>query len=145
MKEKTYLLNILLAIFTGIVLAGAMMVRVFAPVAYIPAPGIPELVFFSLLVLIFEHYLKKSGKRCYVCVFILAAITFGVLPWMAGFVPVSGILKAALGGAVIFTATAWVFEAMEDRMSSGKNCKAAPVVHAFCLYLAVQGFASMFF
>ena len=144
MKEKTYLLNILLAVFTGLVLIGAMMVRVFVPVAFVPTPGIPELVLFSLIVLLFDHYFRKAEGRCYVCVFLLSAVTFGILPWIAGFVSGTGIVKTALMGAVVFTATAWVFQSMEDRMNSGKKNKLAPVVHALCFYLAVQGLAGMF-
>ena len=74
----------------------------------------------------------------------LSAVTFGVLPWIAGFVSGAGIVKTALMGAVVFTATAWVFQSMEDRMNSGKKNKLAPVVHALCFYLAVQGLAGMF-
>ena len=94
MKEKTYFLNILLALFTGIALLAAMMVRVFVPIASIPEPGIPELVLFSLIVLLVEHYLKKSGTRCYLCVFALSIVTFGLLPWAAGFVPAGKIGRA---------------------------------------------------
>lgn len=139
MKEKTYFLNSLLAVFAGIALIVAMAVRVFVPIAFIPEPGIPELVLFSLIVLLFEHYLKKSGKRCYVCVFLLSAVTFGLLPWAAGFVPAKEIWKAALAGGIVFTATSWIFTSMQERMNSGKSSKLAPVVNALGLYLAVQG------
>lgn len=144
MREKTYLLNIILAVFTGIALLAAMMVRVFVPIAYIPTPGIPEMVLFSLLVLLFEHYLKKTGTRCYICVFILSAVTFGLLPWVAGFVSLNEIWKTALSGGIIFTATSWVFASMVERMNSGKSGKAAPVVNALGIYLAVQGLAGLF-
>ena len=143
MKEKTYFLNILLAVMTGIVLLAAMLVRVFVPVASIPVPGIPELVLFSLLVLLAEHYLKKGKERCYVCVFLLSAATFGVLPWAAGFVPLQEIWKAAVAGGVVFTATAWVFASMEDRIRSGKSGRLTLLVNAFGIYLAVQCFAGM--
>lgn len=139
MKEKTYFLNSLLAVFAGIALIAAMAVRVFVPIAFIPELGIPELVLFSLIVLLFEHYLKKSGKRCYVCVFLLSAVTFGLLPWAAGFVPAKEIWQAALAGGIVFTATSWIFTSMQERMNSGKSSKLAPVVNALGLYLAVQG------
>lgn len=144
MKEKTYFLNILLALFTGIALLAAMMVRVFVPIASIPEPGIPELVLFSLIVLLVEHYLKKSGTRCYLCVFLLSVVTFGLLPWVAGFVPAGMIVKTALGGAVVFTATTWVFASMQERMASGNTSKLAPIVNALGLYLAVQGLTGIF-
>ena len=144
MKEKTYFLNSLLAIFTGIALLIAMIVRIFVPVAFIPSVGIPELVLFSLLVLVVEHYLKKSGKRCFVCVFLLSALTFALLPWMAGFCAVNEIWKAALAGGVVFTATVWVFDALQDRISSGNSGKLTPIVNAIGIYLAVQGLMGMF-
>lgn len=144
MKEKTYFLNSLLAIFTGIALLIAMIVRIFVPVAFIPSVGIPELVLFSLLVLVVEHYLKKSGKRCYLCVFILSAVTFGLLPWMAGFTAANEIWKAALAGGIVFTVTTWIFSSMQERMNSGKSSKLSPIVNALGLYLAVQGLMGMF-
>ena len=144
MKEKTYFLNSLLAIFTGVALLAAMMVRIFVPIAFIPEPGIPELVLFSLVVLLAEHYLKKAGKRCYLCVFLLSAVTFGLLPWMAGFVTVNECGKAALVGGLVFTATTWIFSSMEERMNSCKSSKVSPIVNALGLYLAVQGLMGMF-
>ena len=144
MKEKTFFLNTLLAIAAGIVLLAAMLVRVFVPVASIPHPGVPELVLFSLIVLLLECYMKKSGNRCFVCVFLLSALTFALLPWMAGFCAVNEIWKAALAGGVVFTATVWVFDALQDRISSGKPGKLTPVVNAIGIYLAVQGLMGMF-
>lgn len=143
MKKKTNFLNTLLALVMGIVLLAAVLVRVFVPIASIPTPGIPELVLFSLVVLLLEHFLKKDGERCYLCVFLLSAVTFGLLPWAAGFVTLRELWKAALAGAVVFTATAWVFASMQERMSSGKSNKLTPVVNALGLYLAVQCFAGM--
>ena len=36
--------------------------------------------------------------------------------------------------------TAWLFTTVQERLSSGPSCKAAPVVSAFGLYLASQCF-----
>lgn len=143
MKEKTYFLNSLLAVMACIALLAAMLVRVFVPVASIPVPGIPELVLFSLLVLLVEHYMKKGGSRCYICVFLLSAATFGLLPFAAGFVPAKEIWKAALAGGIIFTATAGIFAALQERVSSGKPGRLTPIVNALGIYLAVQCFAGM--
>ena len=143
MKEKTFFLNTLLAIVAGFVLLAAVLVRVFAPVASIPHPGIPELVLFSLVVLLIECYMKKTEKRCFLCVFLLSAVTFALLPWMAGVYAANEIWKAALAGGAVFTATTWVFDALQDRMSSGKSGKLTPVVNAIGIYLAVQGMMGM--
>ena len=144
MKEKTYFLNTLLAVMAGIALLAAVAVRVFVPIASIPMPGIPELTLFSLLVMLVEHYSKKGGKRCYLCVFLLSAVTFGVLPFAAGFVPAGEIWKMALVGGAVFTATAWTFEAVQERMRSGRSGMFTPIVNAIGIYLAVQCFAGMF-
>jgi len=46
-------------------------------------------------------------------------------------------------GGVVFTVTAWLFTSIQDRLSSGPACKAAPVVSAFGLYLAAQAFTGI--
>lgn len=144
MREKSYFLNTVLAVVTGVILLGAVLVRVFMPIVMIPSPGIPELTALSLLVLLIEHYLKKEGKRCYLCVFVLAAVTFGLLPWAAGFVALNELWKTALVGGAVFTAVTWIFTSMQERINSGKANKAVPVINAIGLYLAVQCFAGMF-
>ena len=52
-------------------------------------------------------------------------------------------VKLGVIGGVVFTATAWLFTSVQDRLSSGPVCKAAPVVSAFGLYLAAQCFAGI--
>jgi len=38
----------------------------------------------------------------------------------------------------------WLFSSIQDRLSTGPAAKAAPVVSAFGLYLAIQGLMGMF-
>ena len=52
-------------------------------------------------------------------------------------------LKLALAGGVIFTAITWLYTTILDSLSSGPVAKAAPVVSALGLYLAVQCFAGI--
>lgn len=144
MKEKSYFLNTVLAVVTGIILLAAVLVRVFMPIIMLPEPSIPNLVLVSLLALLIEHYVKGDVKRCYSCVFILSAVTFGLLPWAAGFVGVNEIWKAALAGGIAFTVTTWIFSSMQERISSGKANKAVPVINAIGFYLAVQCFTGVF-
>ena len=92
---------------------------------------------------VLDHYLAKGAGRCYVCVAVFSALTFGVLPWLAGFVSLAGMWKPAVVGAVVFTALTFLFTSIQDRISTGPVAKAAPVLSAFGLYLAMQCFAGI--
>lgn len=138
MKNKTYILNTLLAAVVGIALLIAVLVRTFVPAAIIPGMNIPNLVLISLVPLVLDHYLAKGAKRCWICIPVLSAVTFGLLPWAAGFtVPLEALKLAVVGGAV-FTATAWLYSSAQDRLSTGPVAKAAPILTALGLYLAAQ-------
>lgn len=138
MKNKTYILNTLLAAVLGIALLIAVLVRTFAPAVIIPALNVPNVVLISLLVLLIDHYLAPGAKRCYICIPLLSALSFGLLPWAAGFVSTMEALKLALVGGVLFTLITWMFSSIEDRLSSGPAAKAAPILSAVGLYLAFQ-------
>ena len=143
MKNKTYTLNMLLAIVLGAVLLVCVLVRTFAPRIILPELDIPNMVLISLLALITDHYLAPGAKRCYICIPLFGALTFGLLPFAACFVGALEALKLALGVGVVFTATTWLYSTMQDRLSSGPVTKAAPVVSALGLYLAVQCFVGI--
>lgn len=138
MKNKTYILNTLLAAVLGIVLLIAVLVRTFAPAVIIPALNIPNMELISLLALLLDHYLAPGAKRCYVCVALLAAAAFGLLPFAACFVAGLEAAKLALIGGIVFAVTTWLFTSIQERLSSGPAAKAAPVLSALGLYLAAQ-------
>ena len=138
MKNKTYTLNTLLAVILGAVLLIAVFVRTFAPAIILPELDLPNMVLISLLALLLDHYLAPGAKRCYICIPVLSAITFGLLPFAACFVGALDALKLALIGCAVFTAATWLFTSMEDRLSTGPAAKAAPIVSALGLYLAAQ-------
>ena len=138
MEKKTYILNTLLAGVLGLALLVMVFVRAFAPAIILPELTVTNMVLLSLIALVLDHYAAPGAKRCYICIPVFSAITFGLLPWCAGFAaPVEAVKLAVLGG-VTFTATTWVYSSMADRLSSGPAAKAAPVVSALGLYLAVQ-------
>ena len=141
MKENKYFLNTALALVLGVAGVAAILVRTFAPNFIIPGLDIPNLVLLSLAALVVDHYAAPGAKRCWICVAVLSAVTFGLLPWCACVVAGDAVLKLALIGGVVFTLTAWLYTAIQDRLSSGPAAKAAPVVSALGLYLAVQCFA----
>ena len=138
MKNKTYLLNTMLAAVLTLALLIAVLVRTFFPIIIIPALDLPNMVLISLVALLADHYLAPVAKRCYICIPVLSAISFGLLPWAACFVGAAEALKLGLLGAVVFTVTTWLYSSIQDRLSSGPACKAAPLLSAFGLYLAAQ-------
>ncbi len=143
MKKNTYFLNTALAVVLGAALLAAVLVRTFAPIIIIPALNIPNMVLLSLVALLADHYLAKDAKRCYICIPVLSALTFGLLPFAACFVGVWDALKLGVVGGVVFTIVTLLFTSIQDRLSSGPDCKAAPVLSAFGLYLAAQCFTGI--
>ena len=97
------------------------------------------------MALVLDHYLAKGAKRCYICVPVFAALSFGILPFAAGMVAVKYILGLALSGAVIFTVCTFVYTSIQDRLSSGPAAKLAPAMSALGIWLAVQAFAGIGF
>ena len=143
MKNKTYFLSSMLAVVLGIALVPAVIIRTVSPAVIIPDLDIPNMVLLSLAALLLDHYLARGAKRCYICIPLFAAVCFGLLPYAAAFTTPMESLKLALVGACVFTVTTWVFTSMMDRISSGPNAKAAPIVSALGLWLAVQAFTAI--
>lgn len=157
MKKKNVFLNNLLVLYVGVILIGMLLLRVFFPAVFISEPNIPDLVLLSMMVLLTELFLKKikikriskerikeerikkEEKRCYGEIFILGAITFGLLPWCAGFLPANQIFSCAIKGAAVFTISTGLFTAMQERMHTGESGTWTSIIQAFILYLASQG------
>ena len=144
MKKNTETLNTILAMVLGAALLVCILVRTFAPRIILPELDVPNLVLISLLALVLDHYLAPNAERCYVCIPMFSAITFGLLPYAACFVTGGEALELAFAGGLIFTVMTWLFSSIQDRLSTGPAAKAAPVVSAFGLYLAIQGLMGMF-
>ena len=143
MKNKTYTLNTILAAVLGAALLACVLVRTFAPRIILPELDIPNLVLISLVALVLDHYLAPEADRCYVCIPMFSAITFGLLPFAACLVSAAEAAELAIYGGLIFTVLTWLFTSIQDRLSTGPAAKAAPVMSAFGLYLAVQGLMGM--
>ena len=143
MEKKTYTLNTILAVVVGAALLVGVILRAFLPRIILPQLDIPNLVLLSLIALVADHYLARGAKRCYICIPVFSLITFGLLPFAACFVGALEGLKLAVLGCVVFTATTWLYTSVQDRLSSGPAAKAAPIISALGLYLAVQCFAGM--
>ena len=144
MKNKTYLLNTFLAAVVGIYLLGCLFMRAFFPAVILPKANVPDLVLLSLVALVLDHYLAPGAKRCYLCISVFAALTFGLLPYAASFVGAVEALKLALAGGVTFAITTWLFTTIQVRLSSGPAAKASAIFSAVSLYMASQCFMGMF-
>ena len=145
MKNKTYTLSTVLSVVLGAVLLAMVIVRAYAPNIILPVFDIPTITGISLVALVLDHYLAKGAKRCWICIPVFAALSFSVLPMVAGLVPVADLKGLMVNGCVIFTATTWVFTSIQDRLSSGPAAKLAPVMSALGIWLAVQAFAGIGF
>ena len=143
MKNKTYTLNTVLSVVLAVVLGAMVAIRAFAPQIILPVFDIPTLTAISLAALVVDHYLTRGAKRCYICIPVFAALSFGLLPYAAGMVAVSSLLGLALTGAAVFTVTTFVFTSIQDRLSSGPAARLAPIMSALGIWLAVQAFAGI--
>lgn len=136
--NQTYRLNTLLAVTTALVLLVCVVLRAFCPTLILPKLDIPFFVLLSLVALVADHYLGANAKRCYICIPVFSALTFGVLPLCAFMVSVSQALVLALSGGVTFTATTFLFTQIQERLSSGPAAKASALFSAVSLYMAAQ-------
>ena len=144
MKNRDYMLNTILAVVVGVALLAIVLVHTFLPAVVIPKISVPNLLVLSLIALVLEYYLAPGAYRCYICIPVFSALTFGLLPWVAGYVPAAEVWKLALGGCIVFTAATWLFTSMCSRIASGPASKAAPVISALGLYFAAQCLTGIF-
>ena len=143
MKEKRFFLNIALAVLLTVALLAELLLRYFAPAVVLPELNIPNMVALSLAALLLEFYMAPKGSDCYVCVVIFSALSFGLLPYAAGYVAPAQVWKVALVGGVLFTLLTWLYDSIMDRITTGPKAVLAPVISAFGLYLAFQAFAGI--
>ena len=143
MKNNKYFLNTLLVAVLFLVMAVFMVLKAIQPPVILLPLNIPTLVLISLVVLLLEFYLAPGNDRCYICIPVLAALTFGILPLMAGFACQHTFWKLGLVGGMVFAVTTWLFTAMTNRLQSGPQAKLAPIIGALCLFLASQCFAGL--
>ena len=135
-NNSMYRLNTLLALFLGAALLVAVIVRAAAPIIIIPELDIPNMVLLSLAALLAEHYIFGTGKRCYICIPVFSALTFGLLPFAACFVGAVEAVKLGLVGAVVFTVTTWLFSSIAEPslpvLSAAMHLRSVPCA---CIWL----------
>ena len=143
MKNNKFLLHILLSIILFVALAACLLVRIWLPAAIIPALNIPNMVLLSVITLLIEHFLAQGNPRCYWATALFGALSFGILPLMAGFACVHDFWKIGLVGGIVYTATVFFFTSATQRLQTGPKARAAVVLTAVGIYLASQCFAGI--
>ena len=143
MKNNKYLLSTILAAVVFVACTAALLVRVWIPAAVFPPLNIPNMVALSVIALLLEHFLTKGNPRCYICIPLFGALTFGILPLMAGFACQHDFWKFGLVGGAVFTITTFLFTSAQDRLLTGPKAKAAAVVTGLGIWLAAQCFAGI--
>ena len=138
MKKNTYTLNILLTGLLTLALLSMILVRTLLPRIILPQWNLSELALVSLVALVLDHYMAPGAKRCYICIPVFSAITFGLLPYCAAMAAPVEAVKLAIVGAVVFTVTTWLFTTIQERLSSGPAAKASAFFSAVSLYMAAQ-------
>ena len=141
--NKTYRLNTLLAAVVAVTLLACVVLRAFCPTLILPKIDIPFIVLLSLIALVADHYLSANATRCYICIPLFSALTFGILPLAAFMVSVSEALILALVGGITFTVTTLLFTQIQERLSSGPAAKASAFFSAVSLYMAAQCLAGI--
>ena len=143
MKNKPYLLNTLLAAVFTLALLVMVLVRAFAPLVILPVADVPNLVLICLVALVLDHYLAPGSKRNYLIAVPLAVVTFGLLPFAAGFATLAQAVEYGLVGGGAFLVTTLLFTTIADRLSSGPAAKASAFFSAVSLYMAAQCFMGL--
>ena len=145
MKNKTYTLSTVLIAVLAAVLAVMVILRAVSPQLILMQFDIVSITGICLIALVLDHYVAPGAKRCWICIPVFAALSFGIPPVAAGMVALKGALGLALTGCVIFTLCTFVFTSIQDRLSSGPAARLAPVMSALGIWLAVQAFANIGF
>ena len=144
MKENKFFPNMALTLVLGIALAACVIARAVNPMGVLPKLDIANMVLLSLVALELDHYLVPGEKKFCVCRAALSAVSFGLLPWVAGFATGAEAVKLGLIGGITFAVTQFLFTQLQDRLSSGSAAKFAPLLSGFGLLLAAQCFSGIF-
>lgn len=144
MKNNKYLLSALFTLTLSALLLICVVVRLVFPLVILPQWNIPNLVLLSVICLLVNYYMGNGNKQSWLSLFLLAVASCAVLPFAAGLVTLQQIPLYGLSGGIVFTATAWLFASITDRLSSGPAARLAPIMGAVGLYLASQCFQGIF-
>lgn len=143
--KNTCRLNTFLAVVTGVVLLWYLGMEALAPAAILPPLNFLPVSGICLAALVLESYTgPRAEKRNWPVVILLSAATFALLPLAAGLLAGQALLRFAGVGCVTATVLTFLFTALCDRLASGPAGKAAPLLSAGVLFLALQGCSGLF-
>ncbi len=143
MKQKTFLVNTVLAVLMTLAVAAYYVSGTFVPGIVIPKLSIPVLGGMSLLALMVERYLNADNERTWAesaVAALLGGITLVILPLIAGFVPGGEVVKLLIVAVVVCFVCDRIYLSLCDRLRSGKMMCIAPALAAGLLFLALQAF-----
>ena len=141
MEKKSFVLNILLAAVLGAGLLVGIVWSAFQPNVVLSNLDIPAMAALVLIALLIEYLWKGTEKRAWAVQIVLAAVTFAVIPFAAGYVGAG--IKITVCGTILFAVLTWIFDSVAERMSVTCDCKCAMIPTAFVMYLACQCFMGM--
>ena len=143
MKNRTTILNTTLAAVLGVTLVASLVAKMLCPQLILPVLNVPYVAAVSLVALVITSFVKTE-EGCIYCEIALAALTFGVLPMMAGMATGMVAVKLAVFGGLFFGALDLMVNAMAKRIAMAGVCKCAVIPSTFVLYLACQCFTGIF-
>lgn len=138
MKKNNYSLSVLFTAVLTLALLGCAVARLVYPMVILPQWNIPNLVALSAVALVVNHYFWGQERQRYGQLLLFAFLSSALLPWAAGWCTPVQMLGYGISGGLVFTVTAWLFESLQERLSSGPAAKVAPLLGAAGLCLAVQ-------
>ena len=141
MEKKNFVLNVLLAVVLGAGLLVGMVWKAFQPNVVLADLELPAIAALVLIALVIEYLWKGTQKRAWAVQIVLAAITFAVILFAAGYAGTG--IGLILCGTVMFTALTWIFDSVAERLDVTCDCKCAMIPTAFVMYLACQCFMGM--
>lgn len=141
MEKKSFVLNILLAATLGAGLLVGIVWSAIQPNVVLADLDIPAMAALVLIALLIEYLWKGTEKRAWAVQIVLAAATFAVLPFAAGYAGAG--IKLTVCGTASFAVLTWLFDSMAERMSVTCDCKCAMIPTAFVMYIACQCFMGM--
>ena len=142
MKNRTTILNTTLAAVLGVTLLGSIIAKTMCPQLILPQLNIPYVAAISLVALVLTSFVKTE-EGCIYCEMALAALTFGILPMVAGMAGGMEAVKLAVFGGLVFGALDLMVNAMTKRIAMSGICKCAVIPSAFVMYLACKCFAGI--
>ena len=138
MRKNVLVLPLTLTAALWLYLLACMVLRLVLPQLILPRLELTGIVLLCLIAQVAESYLAPRTRHNYFLLLLLGALTFGLLPFGAGFAGWQRALALAAAGAVALCVTTFLFASLRHRLDDGKKAPLTPLLAALCLYLAVQ-------